>query len=534
MAVKVLRVSAVRLAAGLLVFVVFYLLGVWIMFGSDVLGEGAPRLFSYSSTLEEYRAAIPGLQYEPGAATALPGETITEPEMVTLETLFSNWHPDDTSPDQWPSSPAHPHHRRDAHSPHALRRFDVGSPEQMAVALQYRERELPFVLFNIPELDRASADTFTLEALQRNFGSVPLVVEKSRDNHFMYYTARTSVESKLQYPSWQPPQQELPMTLSRFLRLAVLAEQSPSSSSSSSSASAPPSLHYLTVSAGEGSRTPWLVDALPFFTSHLQTPPRPSFMIVDPDGFKGINCRYGMRGVTAAAHYDGQRNFVAMLRGRKRYVLLPPRACNDLSLLPKGHPSARHSWVDWSELLPSAGARAGAGAGAGGLRGRKQGAAAAAAAAAAEAERQGESQEAEAGTKTDWASRHEPGRITDGPDLARRRAQILASPATEVVLSRGEVLYIPSFWFHYIISQDASIQCNARSGQGSDEVARVAIRKCMNTLPPFSPGGGAGEKRQEASKESESGPGAVQRRRSSFQERSRHFKALDPQWTLET
>lgn len=32
----------------------------------------------------------------------------------------------------------------------------------------------------------------------------------------------------------------------------------------------------------------------------------------------GINCRFGMRGVAAAAHYDGKRNFIAMLRGRKR------------------------------------------------------------------------------------------------------------------------------------------------------------------------------------------------------------------------
>ncbi|KAJ1392303.1 hypothetical protein B484DRAFT_408518 [Ochromonadaceae sp. CCMP2298] len=32
------------------------------------------------------------------------------------------------------------------------------------------------------------------------------------------------------------------------------------------------------------------------------------------------------------------------------------------------------------------------------------------------------------------------------------------------MLSMGEVLYIPGTWFHYIASQDASIQCNARSG----------------------------------------------------------------------
>lgn len=34
----------------------------------------------------------------------------------------------------------------------------------------------------------------------------------------------------------------------------------------------------------------------------------------------GVNCRIGMKGVTAAAHYDSRRNYVAMIRGRKRYV----------------------------------------------------------------------------------------------------------------------------------------------------------------------------------------------------------------------
>ena len=56
----------------------------------------------------------------------------------------------------------------------------------------------------------------------------------------------------------------------------------------------------MTISAGEGRATPWIADSLPFFTA------TPSFFIVDPAGYKGINCRFGMRGVTAAAHYDGQ------------------------------------------------------------------------------------------------------------------------------------------------------------------------------------------------------------------------------------
>eukprot|EP00055_Hartaetosiga_balthica_P015710 m.94865 g.94865 ORF g.94865 m.94865 type:complete len:97 (-) comp8933_c1_seq1:68-358(-) len=37
--------------------------------------------------------------------------------------------------------------------------------------------------------------------------------------------------------------------------------------------------------------------------------------------------------------------------------------------------------------------------------------------------------------------------------------------ATSVVLKAGEVLYLPSYWFHYIMSIEPSIQCNTRSGK---------------------------------------------------------------------
>ena len=39
------------------------------------------------------------------------------------------------------------------------------------------------------------------------------------------------------------------------------------------------------------------------------------------------------------------------------------------------------------------------------------------------------------------------------------------SPAVDTVLKAGEVLYIPSHWFHYIISLQKSAQCNTRSGR---------------------------------------------------------------------
>ena len=198
--------------------------------------------------------------------------------------------------------------------------------------------------------------------------------------------------TSLRYPKWTPPQIEVPMTFSKFLKEAERAEEGRPRAGAKA-------LHYMTMSAGEGGRTQWVKDALPFLTpsgekrkeeqeeveeeaeaaaetveenemeeaeeknkGKKKTKKKSkkrrhqdddgeihnNFFVVDPSGYHGINCRFGMRGVVAEAHYDGQRNFVAMIRGRKRYILLPPRECDKLSLLPHGHPSGRHSFLDWS------------------------------------------------------------------------------------------------------------------------------------------------------------------------------------------
>ncbi len=59
------------------------------------------------------------------------------------------------------------------------------------------------------------------------------------------------------------------------------------------------------------------------------------------------------------------------------------------------------------------------------------------------------------------------------PELERSWLEIAKnSMAIETVLKAGEVLYIPSHWFHYIVSLQKSAQCNVRSGrefEGSPE-----------------------------------------------------------------
>lgn len=472
------KITVVRIGIIVLSFLFLYGMVIILVFGTDRSNDSLD-LFSYTATLEEYRNAIPGLHYRSQRhdATANP----MEPQYLTISELFSRWHPDDVSVEKWPESSAHPDSKV-ANGAHALQRFDYSSPEDMKLAKRYRDKEIPFVLYNIKELDAASEDVFTIPSLVKKFGSAPIIVEKAIDNHYMYYTMRTSIDSKILYSGWQPPQSEVPMTFSRFLRLAMQAEEKLDAASNSVSPT-----HYFTINAGEGGRTEWLTNALPFFSPLLR---EESFMVVDPDGYKGINCRYGMKGVTAAAHYDGRRNFVAMIKGRKRYVLLPPRACSQLSLLPKGHPSARHSYVDWSSLV---------------------------------------------------GSNHSAGKgeaPNDSTGLDEKKEAILRAPATEYLLSRGEVLYIPSYWFHYIVSQDASIQCNARSGDSNDEEARTSTRKCMNKLQPYpyrtssaSSNAVGGHKSDEHTTPNEvrGMSGLVK----NFQERSKHFRALDPQWTLD-
>lgn len=155
-----------------------------------------------------------------------------------------------------------------------------------------------------------------------------------------------------------------------------------------------------------GSRPPndFIGDDLPDFMPHK------NFFIIDPKGNRGINCRFGAKSIIAEAHYDGGRNFIAMLRGAKRYVLLPPTECNKLYLYPKAHPEGRHAEADWSKLD-----------------------------------------------------------INQYPKMANAQA-------TEVVLSAGQVLYVPSYWFHYIVSLGQSAQCNSRSGNAIR--GRQAVADC--------------------------------------------------------
>jgi ribosomal protein L16 Arg81 hydroxylase len=126
--------------------------------------------------------------------------------------------------------------------------------------------------------------------------------------------------------------------------------------------------------------------------------------------FDRVHIYTGIRGAIAESHFDGSRNFAASFGGLRRWILAHPNQCESLYLYPNGHPSKRHSEIDWS--------------------------------------------------KPDYESH---------PNFANAQAN-------EIILKPGEVLYLPTYWFHYIVSLNINYQCNTRSGTTYEY--RESITKC--------------------------------------------------------
>lgn len=134
------------------------------------------------------------------------------------------------------------------------------------------------------------------------------------------------------------------------------------------------------------------------------------FFVFEPESQKGIQCRFGERGVTAATHFDAGRNMVAMMTGAKRYILSPPNQCSKLGIVTaRDNAIFRHSMLNFGHM-----------------------------------------------------NEINNNEMSDDERAWLERAG--DSLAVDTILKAGEVLYIPSHWFHYITSLQKSAQCNVRSG----------------------------------------------------------------------
>lgn len=212
----------------------------------------------------------------------------------------------------------------------SLCHFDFQNETQRTIALAYREAERPFIGYNIEEIDNVANKWGDLEYLSRKLGHKPYRTETSKTNHFMYWSGPKNHHRLRNGQLWSPPTDVIQTTFQEWVDLAIQGQNETLEDRKH---------EYFRVSSDMNND--WLFDELPFFK------PKPSMFIVDPAEQRGIHCRFGMRGVTAEAHFDAGRNAVVMLGGMRRWILAHPNQCEHMHMLPRGHPSGRHSEVHW-------------------------------------------------------------------------------------------------------------------------------------------------------------------------------------------
>ncbi|TDH69559.1 hypothetical protein CCR75_005028 [Bremia lactucae] len=311
------------------------------------------------------------------------------PQLFPSAALFENWKPESTK-----------------HVPatifNSLCHFNVSDHNEFRLAQVFREMEVPFVTYGIPELTAAS-ERWTDEYLMKQLrATAQFKVHVANDSHFMYFTKDKRLPGeKATYESRQ-------MTYPQFV-------QTIGSVTSQENAGRPHEYYYFMIKKSDfDSRAAFIYRELPFLDPTRKGHDRKfgDLYIRDSEeaGKRGMRCRFGMRGIIADGHIDGGFNQISIIRGTKRYVIAPPSACNCLGLRIEGQ-SARHTVYNWS-------------------------------------------------------------------DTSVLSEDARNCPAAEVALTSGEVLYLPSYWYHHIVSLDTSIQCNLRSGVSVRNETRQFLAAC--------------------------------------------------------
>jgi hypothetical protein len=316
----------------------------------------------------------------------------------------------------------------------ALCVFDYG--KDYVQALKYRNSELPFVVRNDPRVAEA-VERWNDESYRTALFSKGIYhrAEQSDSTEFLFWRPDVHAKGPAAFDKmpadWKEPTQLIQMAFDDWQRearekeqqlLLLQQQQNPSSSSTSTNkilyynATKGPFYYYRLIGCGETgptgdcdkiSTSEYLFDELTFFQ------PRPGELyLTQPYEQRGIHCRFGMPGVIAENHFDSSRNAIVVLGGQRRYILSKPQQCPNLALYPLGHPSARHSQVNWTQV--------------------------------------GISSSHHDNNDHDWKDQF--------PQFANARSN-------EVVLQAGDVLHLPTNWFHYIVSLSVNYQCNTRSGR---------------------------------------------------------------------
>ena len=156
-----------------------------------------------------------------------------------------------------------------------LQHFNYSCPKEREMAMRYLEAELPFKVYGVPEFDSAALK-WTDHYLANNLGNYK--VEKSKDNHFMFWNAGTVKHVK----DYTPPTKHVKMDFIEWLAIAKAAdvEKLPASVEH----------FYLTTGVPPRDTSTMIGRDLTLFSTKKN-----NFFIRDVNLNKGIQCRFGMR-----------------------------------------------------------------------------------------------------------------------------------------------------------------------------------------------------------------------------------------------
>jgi hypothetical protein len=312
----------------------------------------------------------------------------------------------------------------------SLIHFNYSDPVEREAARKFRDAELPFKLYDVPEITNAGAlwtDEYLTKEFDKSGLSVAGQVREALSNYILFF------EHWDLFTLGLPPVRRNDWNYAKWNEHAKYADAS----------RLPFDLpHYYFQTAhflGEyyAPNTKWffLARDLPSFSYPADGGYKETFFVFHPDPQRGLSCRFSERGVLSASHYDGSRNFITMVNGAKRYILAPPRECSKLGIIPSSRsPMYRHSILNYRHfdyLHDTSGAAA---------------------------------------------------------DMSEKERAWLqkasGSQAVETVLKAGEVMYLPCHWFHYIASLQRSAQCNVRNDLdeiGNPEFGgQKEVRECLD------------------------------------------------------
>jgi Cupin-like domain len=325
------------------------------------------------------------------------------------------------------------------------------------IAMTYLNAEVPFVLRNLADIDATSRKWQQAGYLEQLLGrkrnkygqvinsttdlddddTVPLfLVHKSPNYKFVYWKLEDG-ETYTDENAWSPPTEQLRMSFADYRKLTQKKQSSSNvKRDGDDDDDEKDQPHYYLYADGFWKRNDndndnddsndakridsqlhrWhLFHELPRFqlfdeslssssssSSSMQYRPPDVFQeLVNGEAFQKMLCKIGTRGNHADMHFDQGRNTIVLLTGRRRYLLAHPSTCPQWHLYNIPHPSYRHSMLDFENA-------------------------------------------------SSWDTTSSGG-----------SSRIMMN---EVILEPGDVLILPSYWFHSVVLlEDDSAQCNGWS-----------------------------------------------------------------------